>query len=101
MMFAPAFVRVVLTWPVGWFLRGRLLLASRMTLPLVRDAGVWWRQTRTNRTLLAVAVTLTLVVETLSCLLGPQHPLKLTPAIGVSSNYPGNSCRGYCRRSCG
>ncbi len=93
-MFAPAFMRLVLKWPVGWFLRGRLLLASRMMLPLLHDAAAWWRLTLANRTLLAVVVALTLAVETLSCLPGPQHPLKLTPCYWDVVQLPGKFVQG-------
>lgn len=45
----------------------------------MRDGAAWCRRTLTNRTLLVVAVALTLVVGTLPCLLGPPRSLKLAP----------------------
>lgn len=50
-----------------------------MVLPLLRDAAAWCGQILTNPWLLAAVIAVTLAVATLSCLAGPQHPLKLTP----------------------
>ncbi len=93
-MFASAFMRLVLKRRVGLFLRVRLLPSGGPVLPLLRDAAAWCGRILTNRWLLTVVVAGTLAVETLSCLAGPQHPLKLTPCYWDIVQLPGKFVSG-------
>ena len=90
MRIAPAFILRHLrpraaAYPSADRLGGRRTLVA----PLWHEVDAWCGRLLTNRWVLGTVIAATLAVATLSCLVGPRHPVSMTPCYWEIAQLPG------------